>query len=174
MGVWNTLSKRDKQLIISTFLFGIFTGFFLYVTVYAPNYGDGLLPKLPVNQAGVISVTGVMYGACLETGLTCPSFELGRDGVLRSIGATPLTEPEVVEVIELPRALMNDIRRQLQSTDWATYTEPRFGANCGAVQSDEYRYVVTLGEATYIVDTCATEFPLESELNQTLQTFFVK
>lgn len=174
MNVIEQIPKKDKQLIIATFLFGIFTGFFLYVTVFAPAYNDGLLPDMPRNQSNVITITGVQYGPCLDSGMTCPSFELDTDGVLRSIGPTPLSEPEVVEETQLPRALVGDVRQKLQEVDWALVTEPRFGGDCGMTELNEYRYVVTMGEVTYIIDTCATEFPFESDLNQTFLTFFVE
>jgi hypothetical protein len=174
MNVIEHIPKKEKQIIIATFLFGLFTGFFLFVTVFAPTYNEGILPAPPKNQSNDITVTGVQYGPCLNSGMTCPSFELNADGVLRSIGATPLSETEEVEVTELPRALIGDIRQKLQTLDWPSVTEPRFASDCGTTEINEYRYVVTMGEVTYIVDTCATEFPFEGELNQTFLTFFVE
>lgn len=167
------VTKEQKWLIASTFVIGAIAGAYLYLTVFATQFQDGILPDLPETvSAGDVSVRGGQYGGCINSGLTCPSFEIDADGVLSSSPSAPLTDDPVVIKVDLDRETLALLRELITTAPLAEYAELSSRADCQAAANDEYRYVLFVGENSYIVDTCRTNFSADSDLAIFLQGFF--
>ena len=70
---------RDWFIIIFTFVVGILSGFYLYVTVYQPIY-DPDTSADGIATIGDLSIIGVTYGGFTPRDYIHPSFKIKADG----------------------------------------------------------------------------------------------
>ncbi len=172
--MFKRVSKEQKLLIASTFAIGFISGAYLYLTVFVTEFRDGVLPKLPEQvRDGDISVRAAQYGICLDSGLTCPSYEVSVDGRLFVEPPASPTGTAVVEEGALTRAELVTLHRLINQAPLEAYKAPSAVANCASDFSDHHRYVITMGATTHILDTCRTMFPVDSELALVLEALFV-
>ncbi len=166
-------TKPQKQLIVATFLFGFFTGAYLYVTVFAPAYSDGIVPDLrSSSKDNDFNIQATQYGACLQSGLTCPTYELDARGMLRALPGVPLDEEDILVEIELTSADMRLVKNAVREATLEAYAATSDREDCAQVESNEYRYMITNGADTYTLDTCRTDFDKTSELQEVLEALF--
>lgn len=167
------VTKEQKLLLLSTFVVGLVCGAYLYLTVYAPKFKEGFFPDLPVTvRDGDVSIRAAQYGDCISSGLTCPSYELDVEGTLFT---TPPTPPQNEAVIyELPQKTdtLDALYAAITAAPISEYSVPSANETCTHTEGDNYRYVLFLGKENFILDTCRTNFPKESELAAALLSFF--
>lgn len=167
--------RRDqKLLLLSTFIVGLASGAYLYLTVYAPEFGDGFLPDRPEEvEEEDVSIRAGQYGDCIGSGLTCPSYELNSDGVLF---ISPAVDVRTVEPV-IRRSQQDDesiavLYEALVSAPLDEYAVASTVDTCTHAPGDHYRYVVFVGSENFVLDTCRTSFPKDSKLAVLLQSLF--
>jgi hypothetical protein len=166
------ITREQKWLIGSTFGIGFVAGAYLYLTAFAPAFHDGLIPGESVRiDESELSIRGTEYGACIESGKTCPSFEL-TDGVLRSAPPTALAEDPVIVRIDLSRGVERQLSALLTEEALTRYQAARSSEACSDPTDTHYRYEIDRGGERVVLDTCRTAFPEESELAVLLASFF--
>ena len=147
----------------SSFVMGMFSGVFLYLTVFAPEYGsivDG--SEFTAIDAHVIE--GTMYGGCSETD-TCASFKLIDN---RKYQYLPYPEADV-EKGTLPGALEETLTKMLDVNTLSDASNQIQNTHCESfVDGVDYTYDITLDGYTYTLDTCDTSFVYNSKLQSAL------
>lgn len=156
---YNAHMKPDQKiLLLLTFLSGMFIGGALYITVFAPQYeADEVAGK------SQFSIVGEVYGGCVRTPNGCPSFRLTDDRSFQYLIGGEKQEGSLPSTITKPIfADLTDYRLQ-------TYAAPIEREDCRSyVDGVDYRYEITIGDTRYVIDTCKTSFPNDSELQQHL------
>jgi hypothetical protein len=146
---------------ISTFLMGMLSGAFLYVTVFAPAYKSDLgTSEADVNDGVVIE--GMMHGVCTELN-SCATFRLLEN---RRFDYLPYPDTEV-EQGRLP----SDITQTLfDALDTQTLENASLAYEYEACASDEggldFTYLIDTQDGSYTLDTCTTGLSENTELQQ--------
>lgn len=149
------MDAKTMMTLGFTFLVGCFSGAYLYVTVFAPQYvGDGFEDPSEIT----FRVQGQAYGGCFRNGSTCPLFTLeeNRRYTYRQ-PAAPNTEPM-------------EVTGRMSREDFATLQElvananpdrlsRETGRNCDSyVDGVDYRYNIVVEGESFELDTCGTAF----------------
>lgn len=171
--MFKNVTREQKLLLLSTFVVGAVSGAYLYLTVYAPAYREGFFPDLPDTLSeDDVSVRAVQYGDCISSGFTCPSYELAVDGWLFTSPPTDLQAEAVVHETRLGNQTRSVLYNAITKAPLVEYGMESSSANCTSEKGNHYRYVIFRGEENFIIDTCRTNFPAESDLATVLKTFF--
>lgn len=161
------MDATDWFLIILTFFTGLLIGAFLYVSVFKPTYAPEDL-NIVEDEAMEFSVAGRSYGG-IRTGFIHPSFRVLEDGSFIYVtGAAEGVEANTYEAV-LPPALTNDLVGAVRRANLSLFEESAEKDCRIAVDGVDYRYQVILAGETYLLDTCTTALPYESELNESLE-----
>jgi len=145
----------------STFFMGVFTGAYLYVSVFAPEYSSDTVDNLDISS---FVIEGQMYGGCQEIN-ACASFQL-VDARTYSYLASP--DVEIVKG-KLPADLGRAIKKafsvdMLESAGRSISSFP-----CAAyVDGVDYEYRVMYKEVEYELNTCSTFFAYEDTTQELL------
>jgi hypothetical protein len=90
------------------------------------------------------------------------------DGTFRYIGMTETGAPLTREGT-LSRAFLTELGGELTSTQLYTQSRVIEPASCDSyVDGIDYKYEITLNTVIFTLDTCGTDFTLESSTGQTL------
>jgi hypothetical protein len=157
------MTGKDIVLLASTFCIGIIAGFYFYVSVFTPTYGDAL-NNGDVGSASDFLIEGEMYGACEEDAI-CGTFQLvnGRnfhyqpyeDAEIEE-GVLPVSYKRLLEGSLTPEALVQNTKRSAES-------------GCESAGGGiDYTYVVTRDGKEYTLDTCTTLLSSNVELKENL------
>ncbi len=143
----------------STFLMGMFTGAYLYVSVFAPNYESDIASSEALDN-DTIAIEGQMYGGCLRSG-KCASFKLLENGTYSYL-VSPDTE---VQKGHLPKDATDAIFDVVGTNAFFNDTDEVSQDLCSSyVDGTDFKYEVTLDEDAYTLDTCTTAFAYDEDL----------
>ncbi len=160
------MTKQQIFVLAFTFAIGLFSGFYVYVTGFAPNYNN----EIPVDENVLdnsFAIRAEQEGVCGMAGVVCPSFELLSNRKYRYIGAHSLTEPTPEPVTGyIPRAEFDKLKNMVKKLDLLELQKP--GPYCQTTDNGiGYRYNVILDGIAYELNSCGTRFyntPLYKEL----------
>lgn len=82
------MEKKDLLTFLATFLFGVFTGGYLYYIGWAPQMNDLTTPRPDSNGALVgdeLEIVGEQYGACSSSPTGCPQFRISESREYRIV-----------------------------------------------------------------------------------------
>ena len=170
--MFDNVTKQQKNLLILTFLFAMFCGAYLYLTVFAPAVQDGILPSYSKRSDNDFIIQVAEYGRCIDSQFTCASYRIDSSGSLMLLPPTLVNSDPVVTQIRLSKDQIGEIRQLLIKDNLKSYAKPKLGATCNQADSDEFRYSITLEAEVYHLDTCQTEFGRDNDLYGFLQSFF--
>lgn len=161
------LKKQDKLTVLSALLIGVIAGSYLYLVGYAPEWesGQGVATE---EEATEFVVIGEMYGG-MRMG-TPPSFQIESDGSYRYLQFSDNPEmPGEATEGAIPRTLLRDLKAALTDDVLIEAAKPETKEMCAQmVDGIDYRYIVVKDGVEYELDTCTTNFEVESEAGQQL------
>lgn len=140
-----------------TFIVGCFSGAYLYVTVFTPQYiGDDFEDPSEIT----LRVQGQAYGGCDRAG-ACPSFQLenNRKYTYKKPSSYYSDEDDTVVVKgKMNRDSFKDLTELLVDTNFAILQQ-QSDRNCDSyVDGIDYHYEIILQGEQYGLDTCGTAF----------------
>lgn len=154
------MTGRMYFLFGSTFLIGMLSGAYLYVTAFAPDYEAGISTGEDIDEE-VLVIEGEMYGGCSEMN-ACATFRLvdGKNFDFISSGDAEIAKGKLsssrraalLETLDFD--VLEENSRTIQNNSCEAY-----------VDGIDYSYTVWLEGETYELDTCSTALAY----NQTLQ-----
>lgn len=145
------MDTRTTLTLIFTFIVGCFSGVYLYVTVFAPQYvGDGFEDPSEIT----FKLQGQTYGGC-SLANTCASFVLNNNRSYEYVvGAN---QDDAVQG-KMNRDDFGDLIDLLLETDFASLQRTEGNDCVSRVDGIDYSYNVILQGEIYPLDTCATTF----------------
>jgi hypothetical protein len=160
------MKKQDWLNILFTFIVGVFVGFYVYVTGFAPTVEK---IETTVEEIGeTLIVTGEAYGGC-DRVQTCPSFNIADDGTYRySYTPRGATTP-VLREGALPLSIQRNLKKYATKDTLEQFSKPVDPVMCESyVDGIDVRYVIELEGELYTLDSCGTNVDVDSKLWQTL------
>ena len=159
-------SKQDIIIMVMTFFVGIFAGFYLYTTAFAPQFDEYVGQTEEVYADFVVG--GRQYGGDRMAG-TAPSFQVLQNGSYRYQPYAAKDEVSMVKEGTLPRALLNEVKQTLTPTALDMSSGPVVRGDCMSyVDGFDYAYTITLAGENYTLDTCTTALTNDSIVGSTL------
>jgi hypothetical protein len=158
------MTGRMYFLFGSTFLIGMLSGAYLYVTAFAPDYAAGINTGEDISEE-VLVIEGEMYGGCSEMD-ACATFRLvdGKNYDFISSGDAEIKKGKLSS--SRRTSLLEILDHELLELN----SQPVQNDSCDAyVDGIDYSYTVWLEGETYDLDTCSTALAN----NQTLQEVFL-
>ena len=160
------MKRQDVLILLITFLVGIITGGYLFLTGFAPQF-------LAHNGAtdttySDFSFSGEVYGGC-SRGDACPSFQVLMDG---SFSYLPLGVVSGTGVINgnLSKLLMQELQTKFTNVNLEIASRSIEATTCDSyLDGMDFHYQVTLKTVVYIFDTCGTDFSTTSDMGVTLE-----
>lgn len=150
------MTPRIKFIFASSFLMGVITGGYVFITFFAPEYGDDGF------QSDTLTITGQAYGGC-DRGGFCSSFQLREGGAYQYLSS----DDAVMEAGTLPSSLYRSITSELTSSQLDSFAQPQAIRDCiSYVDGIDYTYNITQHGKLYKLDTCTTGFPHQSKLQE--------
>ncbi len=150
--------RQDVITLLITFVFGICTGGYLYLTAFAPQ-----LDKLTGNTEAIYEdfvVVGNQYGGFRGT---APSFQVLKDGSFRYVGFAETAGAGVPKEGTVPNALWKEVKKTLDANTLYTESRKIEPATCVSyVDGIDYRYEITRDSVIYSLDTCGTNFSADA------------
>lgn len=155
---WYNFHMTNQQLLtlVFTFIVGMFSGAYLYMTSFAPEYAsDGFSGEVTEESLGVI---GEQTGGCQMGARACASFRLTGNRQYEYIPAHPLgTDTPQPLTGKVSVFAMDNLKKVLTVTDFEALTLP--GDTCqAAFDGIDYKYTILLNGETYELDSCGTSF----------------
>jgi len=152
-------------IVVSTFVMGMLTGGFLYVTVFAPSYEADIDTVDTVDDEGIV-IEGQMYGGCQEMD-SCASFRIADD---RRFTYLEYPGAEVING-RLSAGLSEAIFGEIGTSAFFTATEEISSFECSVyVDGIDFTYDVWLDGELFTLDTCSTALAYDEDL----QTLFAE
>ena len=148
------MTKQQLVTLILTFVTGLFTGVYLFVTYFAPQYVDDGVSEVNTQD---ITIIGEQIGGCQMLGI-CPSFRLDGDRDLSYIEAHGLNDDTPSpKTRKLSRAVYGDLQNMIEQADFEELGKP--GSVCkAAADGVDYVYRVSLNGEEFKLDSCGTRF----------------
>ncbi|MAZ66166.1 MAG: hypothetical protein CMF25_03570 [Kangiellaceae bacterium] len=138
-----------------TFIVGVFSGAYLYVTVFAPQYNDDGFED-PSEIA--LRIQGQTYGGCQRTG-SCPQFELENNRrYTYTKQAQRLDGEDEVMTGKMDRERFAQLADLLMETNFSALAQETQRSCDSYVDGVDYRYNVILEGEQFELDTCGTAF----------------
>lgn len=148
----------------SSFVMGILSGLFLYVTVYVPEMAPDENESQIIDKNTVV-IEGRMYGGCQEMD-ACASFKL-QDTRKYQYQATP---KDAVIDGKIGVDIRDAVFLKLNTQKLALLAEDTTSHECaGYVDGLDYIYDVTKMGKTYTLDSCSTKLATDNQLQESLQ-----
>lgn len=150
-----------------TFLVGCFSGAYLYVTVFAPQYvSDGFEDPSEIT----FKLQGQAYGGCFRGG-SCPMIELesNRSYVYLQPASSLVEELRVAG--KMSREDFSELVDLLSETNFSRLSQESNRSCDSYVDGIDYRYNVTIDGESFELDTCGTTF-YNSNLERTLRALW--
>jgi hypothetical protein len=153
------MDRKTLTLFISTLVVGMFTGAYFYVTVFAPAYKNSDVATT-AGDPNAVTIEGQMNGACVDAN-TCASFKLSDNGSFDYL-AYPGAK---VRKGTLADASTRKLFSSIGTLEFFDDAKPIAVNACASHPNTvTYAYTVTLGGKIYILDTCATAFASDTQL----------
>ncbi len=155
------MTGRIYFILGSTFIMGVFTGVFLYVTVFAPEYSNDI-SKEAISLTST-SIEGSVYGGCQRSG-SCPSFKLYNNGSYQFVSRSDAE----VEKGSIPYELRDTLLEWFSTSTLATESKPVTNEFCDSfVDGQDATYRVTFKGESYVLDTCTSAFARNTNMQNT-------
>jgi len=157
------MTGRMYFLFGSTFLIGILSGAYLYVTAFAPDYEAGITTGEDIDQE-VLVIEGEMYGGCSEMN-SCATFRLvdGKNYDFISSGDAEITKGK------LSSSRRTSLLQILDHEVLEQNSQSIQNDSCDAyVDGIDYTYTIWLDKMTYELDTCSTSLAHNTTLQDVL------
>jgi len=141
---------------------GIFTGVFLYLTVFAPEYSNDISED--VVSPTSTSIEGVIYGGCQRNN-SCPSFKLKESGSYQFLSAGDAE----IEKGSIPYELRDTLFEGFSSSTLTAESKIITNNHCKSfVDGQDATYTVTFKGESYVLDTCTSEFSRNTDMQDTV------
>jgi hypothetical protein len=159
------MKGQDIMLIATTALLGLVAGMYLYVVGFAPEFlADN---GRDVEEYETLAIEGEVYGG-MRAG-TPPSFQVLADGSFRYLPFTERGGEVAPQEGTLPRALRNELKTALVATELEAASRPVTPEMCAQMYDGiDYRYHITVEGISYKLDTCGTDFGVDTALGESL------
>lgn len=149
------MTGRIYFILGMTFITGMFTGAYLYVTSFAPSYQQDDIEEVSEIE---FRLQGEVYGGCQRTG-SCSSFTLENNR--RYVFETPAGrmggEDSKVKG-KLDKNMHEDLLLVVESVRWDSLIV-RSEKTCSSyIDGNDYRYLLTYQGEQISLDTCGTVF----------------
>ncbi len=152
------MKRQQLFVLIFTFIVGLFAGFYVYVTGFAPEH-QNVVPRDEKVLGNDFAIRAEQIGGCARMeGSVCPSFELLSNRSYKYIKAHNLHE-ETPDPLTgyLPRAEFESVRRMIENDNLLEFQKP--GSYCGAASDGiDYKYDVIVDGISYELNSCGTQF----------------
>jgi len=159
------MTKKDKINLLITFLAGLVSGVYVYLSGYSFRLPD----KVGQDYYGEFRIVGKSYNgnqACNVKG--CLSFEVKIDGSYTLI--TYETDGSQVRKIgNIDSNLKRELSQELKPEALKTQAEKSSGKNCSSdVGKMDFNFKVAVDEKEYELDSCKTKIDTRSKVWQVL------
>ncbi len=162
----SNMSGQQQVALLITFLLGVFAGVYLYIAGFATVYRDGVFPSTRTDDGLV--VVADMYGDCQAGVSQCPSFQIRDGGRVLYLPTGSAGSVEDRLSLRLSRSVYRDLLQKVSEAPLDSYSRKRQGECISEQGGVDYRYRITWDEKSYVLDTCKTELPSDSDLNEVL------
>ncbi len=150
--------RQDVLALLITFMFGVFTGGYLYLTAFAPQF-DTFTGNTEAIYEDLV-VVGNQYGGFRGVP---PSFQVLKDGSFRYLGFAETTETAVAKEGVVPSVIWKEVKKTLDANTLYTESRKIEATACDSyVDGVDYRYEITRESVIYSLDTCGTNFSNDS------------
>ena len=154
------MKKHDILSILITFSAGAIVGVYLYTTGLPMIMSDRSVPD--VEEMYEFSIVGEFYGGC---GTTCPSFQVVGDGSYRYFYTPEATGQELLSEGILPFKIRQNLNKAISEKSLTVQSEQIERENCVSyADGSDLKYVVTLDNVEYDIDSCYTAVDGQGEL----------
>lgn len=162
--------KRHELLsLLITFGVGIVAGGYLYLTGFAPQFEDLSGQTEAVYEDLVI--VGEQYGG--DRLGSAPSFQVLNDGTFRYLESAASEDQIIAKEGVVPKALLAAVKKELTPKELESLEQSAPADNCPSyVDGLDYRYTVTLASVSYKLDSCGTQFTVNSDLGSALDSLW--
>lgn len=159
------MNARVYFILAFTFITGVFSGGYLYITSFAPDYVQSDVEEISEIE---FRVNGQISGGCQMIGV-CPSFVLNQDRTYEYIPAYRLedAEPEVVAG-KMSREAFVRVMAVVEIVDFAALQKENTLSCSSYVDGLDYEYQVTYEGEAYSLRTCGMNFK-NSSLDKVLK-----
>lgn len=158
------MEKQELLSMLITFVVGFLAGMFLYINVFPTMLQQDDVGTLA--EQGEFEIISQAYGGCRSD---CPAFRVAADGTFRFQFTERAGEEPMIRSGTLPRRLQREISREVTVAAIALQTSEVPPQNCASASGGiDIRYDVTLGGATYRLDSCRTDVDFTSDAWVTL------
>ncbi len=158
------MAKQELLSILITFVVGFTAGGYLYLNYFVPLVQpDGIGSQA---DQDAFEITSQAYGGCRSD---CPAFRVSSDGSFRyqftvEAGAEPMLRSGT-----LPRSLRRALDREIVPSAISGQTMPAAGIDCPSARDGiDIRYDISIGGASYRLDSCQTTVDFTSDAWQAL------
>lgn len=153
------MKKSDILNIIITFIVGSFTGAYLYIYGFAPQFS---LKQLISSQPN-FQISAEVYGLCDREGI-CGSFQLGSDGTYLAFSSVARSEERTRREGEIPSELLKRIKKTFTVSTLDGLDTPLPNKVCPArADTAEYYFTFVTKESQFKLDTCSTALSSKRE-----------
>jgi len=140
-----------------TFFVGCFSGAYLYVTVFSPQYiDDGFEDPSEIT----LRIQGQMYGGCQMAG-SCAFFELENNRRYTYTEPAAVYDEDAEDIVvtgKMDREDFAEITDLLLETNFSALAQETTRSCDSYVDGTDYRYNVILQGEQFELDTCGTAF----------------
>lgn len=154
------MKKADYISVLVTLIVGLFSGFYLYTTVFAPAAMQVIEPDQ--DRILQFSVTGEFYGGCDDA---CPSFHLLGDASFRYFYTPEGGGKQEVFEGKISKTLQRKIDNVFTIPELERQSQFKKGDDCASYSGEsDISYDIFFEDNEYIVDSCSTAADGDSKL----------
>jgi hypothetical protein len=163
------MKREDMISIMLTFIMGVIAGSFLYLTQFASI--ETKLSTPSQETALELNVVAEAYAGCDPN---CPSFQISQDGAYRYFRVLEEGEDPVLQEGVMPFAIMSEIKKRLTAKSLEEQSLAKPLITCEQDSKEvQIRYVITLDNETYYLDSCSGKVDFSSHLWQSLNRVWI-
>lgn len=163
------MTFRDGFILVFTFMVGVFSGMYFYLTAYKPIYEDHMRPprEVPSAAIGEYSVIGISYGG-MRADFQHPSYRFSDNGTYNYYPGGSVSDAKVEGA--LPDVLLEAVVEALDESDLVELSMAVNDKDCRLYADGiEYEYNIELADTEYDLDTCRTALDHDDSLAEALE-----
>jgi len=161
--------RQDFLSLLITFIIGVVAGGYLYMTGFAPQFEE-LTGQTEAVYDDLV-VVGEVYGG--DRLGSSPSFQVLNDGTFRYLPSIVASEEVQAKEGTIPKTLLASLKKELTPNDLNKAEQTTAADNClSYVDGLDYRYTITLDTVSYELDSCGTQFSVDSALGGALDSLW--
>lgn len=155
------MDKGTLIFLVFTFIVGMFSGFYMYVTFFAPDVKNTVPAQ--TDDPNSITIDAQMHGAC-EKSNTCASFNLNNKRAYQYLAAPDAA----VKRGYIDQTLSKELFAHIGTANFFDDAKPLSGNVCKVSRSVWFTYTVTLGKTPYTLDSCTSAYSYDTALQKIL------